>query len=304
MVLMWFQAAASVEAAQKVESIVVTARPAQVRDKIDRRVYDIRSDAGSQGGVALDVLNRIPSVTVSPTGRIALRGDPGVQILINGKPPVAGTSVLKSLPASSVDSVEVMTNPSAQFSPDGTAGIINIVTRKARALGISGTISARADTRQKADLSASASATKGDWSVDGRVFLGHSPSETNADYSQRDAASGRGLVSRDNHGTSTLDMAQASLGVTRRLAKDRELSVEAHHMGGRIRANDLATTRRSAASLQSSRKRPGHSATRPERTISKPAIPTPGPTIAARWRPMSRTPRATSGPAPTMTTAR
>jgi len=240
MVLMWFQAAASVEAAQKVESIVITARPAQVRDKIDRRVYDIRSDAGSQGGVALDVLNRIPSVTVSPTGRIALRGDPGVQILINGKPPVAGTSVLKSLPASSVDSVEVMTNPSAQFSPDGTAGIINIVTRKARALGISGTISARADTRQKADLSASASATKGDWSVDGRVFLGHSPSETNADYSQRDAASGRGLVSRDNHGTSTLDMAQASLGVTRRLAKDRELSVEAHHMGGRIRANDLA----------------------------------------------------------------
>ncbi|RRN66493.1 TonB-dependent receptor [Caulobacter sp. 602-1] len=240
MLLLWFQAATSAEAAQKVESIVVTARPAQVRDKIDRRIYDVRSDGGSQGGVALDVLNRIPSVTVSPTGRIALRGDPGVQILINGKPPPTGTSVLQSLPASSVGSVEVMTNPSAQFSPDGAAGIINIVTHRERALGVSGTISARADTREQASASASASAAQGDWSVDGRIYLGHSPSENDADYTQRDAATGERLVSRDSHGKSTLDLVQASLGVTRRLAEDRELSVEAHHMGGRIRANDLA----------------------------------------------------------------
>lgn len=239
MLLLWFQAAAS-EAAQKVESIVVTARPAQVRDKIDRRVYDIRADAGSQGGVALDILNRIPSVTVSPTGRIALRGDAGVQILINGKPPPTGTSVLQSLPASSVSGIEVMTNPSAQFSPDGTAGIINIVTRKERALGVSGTISARVNTREKAELSASASATKGDWSIDGRVYLVHSPSKTDSEYTQRDAATGQRLVSRNNHGKSTLDLAQTSLGVTRRLAENRELTVEAHHMGGRIRADDLA----------------------------------------------------------------
>ena len=240
MVLMWFQAAASVEAAQKVESIVVTARPAQVRDKIDRRVYDIRSDAGSQGGVALDILNRIPSVTVSPTGRIALRGDPGVQILINGKPPPTGTSVLQSLPASSVGSIEVMTNPSAQFSPDGTAGIINIVTREDRALGVSGTISARADTHEQTQISASASATKGDWSVDGRVMLIQGPAETDAEYSQRDAATGQRLVARDSHGKSQLDFAQASLGVTRRFSENRELSVEAHHMGSRLRVDSLA----------------------------------------------------------------
>lgn len=239
MLLLWFQAAAS-EAAQKVESIIVTARPAQVRDKIDRRVYDVRADAGSQGGVALDILNRIPSVTVSPTGRIALRGDTGVQILINGKPPPTGTSVLQSLPASSVGSIEVMTNPSAQFSPDGTAGIINIVTRQDRALGVSGTISARADTHEQTHLSASASATRGDWSVDGRVLLIHGPAETDAHYSQRDAASGRSLVARDSHGKSKLDFAQTSLGVTRRLSENRELSVEAHHMGNRFRVENLA----------------------------------------------------------------
>lgn len=240
MLLLWVQAAASVEAAPKVESIVVTARPAAVRDKIDRRVYDVRADAGSQGGVALDILNRIPSVTVSPTGRIALRGDPGVQILINGKPPPSGTSVLQSLPASSVSGVEVMTNPSAQFSPDGTAGIINIIIRKERAVGVSGTLSTRANTQGQANASASVSATKGDWNADGRLYLGHSPAKTDARSTQRDAATGQGLVARDNHGKSTLDIAQASLGVTRRLAENRELSVEAHHMGGRIHANDLA----------------------------------------------------------------
>jgi outer membrane receptor protein involved in Fe transport len=128
-----------------VEGIAVTAQaPDAVRTDIDRRSYDITHDLQTQTGSVADALRNVPSVEVDVQGNVSLRGDPNVTIMIDGKPsslfsgPARG-QVLQQLPASAFERVEVMTNPSAAFRPDGSAGIINLIPKSARSIGDSGT---------------------------------------------------------------------------------------------------------------------------------------------------------------------
>ena len=123
-----------------VKPLTVTGKaPAYVRS-IDRRSYDLSANPQAAGGPIGEVLRGIPSVDVDPQGKISLRGDTNVTILVDGKPSAVfqglnRADALLQLPASRYQRVEVMTNPSAAFSPEGSAGIINLVTRKsARAL--------------------------------------------------------------------------------------------------------------------------------------------------------------------------
>jgi len=117
------------------------------RIDIDRRSYDITKDLQAQTGLIADALRNIPSVQVDVQGNVSLRGDPSVTIMIDGKPsslfkgPSRGT-VLQNLPANAFERVEVMTNPSAAFRPDGTGGIINLIPKKARQLGRAGSLRA------------------------------------------------------------------------------------------------------------------------------------------------------------------
>lgn len=113
----------------------------QVELELDKKVYNIGKDLTAQGGSVNDVLDNVPSISVDPSGSISLRGNGGVQVLINGKPSViAANNGLESIPAQNVDRIEVITNPSARYQAAGTAGIINIVLKKNKLKGIGGSV--------------------------------------------------------------------------------------------------------------------------------------------------------------------
>ncbi|MDO8539388.1 MAG: TonB-dependent receptor [Opitutaceae bacterium] len=112
-------------------------------NRIDRKVYLVGSDIQGVTGSASDLLQNVPSVQVDLDGRVSLRGSENVLILIDGRTSVlmgkSRAEVLQQLPADSIERIEVITNPSAKFKPDGTAGIINLALKRKRAAGFSGT---------------------------------------------------------------------------------------------------------------------------------------------------------------------
>jgi outer membrane receptor protein involved in Fe transport len=130
-------------------AVEVTARQERLYSSIDRKVYDVGKDLQSSAGSASDVLQNIPSVQIDIDGNVSLRGDPNVLVLIDGKPSALMSAAnrpdaLAQMPADSIARIEVITNPSAKYQPDGTAGIINIVLKRAHDAGYSGRIRANA----------------------------------------------------------------------------------------------------------------------------------------------------------------
>jgi outer membrane receptor protein involved in Fe transport len=115
-------------------SVTVTGTRPTLNTSIDRKVYNVEQDIMSKSGSVSDILKNIPSVEVDIDGNVSLRGSGDVVILIDGKPsPLMGAlraEILQQLPANSIQRIEVITNPSAKYRPDGTSGIINIVTKK------------------------------------------------------------------------------------------------------------------------------------------------------------------------------
>ncbi len=137
----------------KMGAVVVKGSSDMVVTNLDKQVINVEKDLSSAGGTALDVMQNIPALTVDIDGNISLRGNSNVTILIDGKPTgLAGlnsSDVLTSIPASSIKSVELVTNPSAKYDPDGTAGIINIVLKKRTNLGFNGIFNLNAGTGDK-----------------------------------------------------------------------------------------------------------------------------------------------------------
>ena len=109
----------------------------------DSRSFNVEEDITSLGGSALDVLDNVPSISTDFEGNVSLRGNQGVQILINGRPSNLvrnGTDALSSIPASMIEEVKIITNPSARYSADGTAGIIDIILVDDARLGFNGSV--------------------------------------------------------------------------------------------------------------------------------------------------------------------
>ncbi len=126
------------EMGQEFDEVEVIAESNLLRTSIDKKVYSIGDDLSSQGGGATDVLNNIPSVEVDNDGNISLRGNRNVTILIDGRPSALSGGMegaLDAIPASAIERIELVTNPSAKYDPDGTAGIINIVLKKNKLRG-------------------------------------------------------------------------------------------------------------------------------------------------------------------------
>lgn len=124
--------------------VLVRAERSQTEFKLDKRVFNVGSDLSSTGSGALEVLNNVPSVNVSIEGEVSLRGNSGVQILINGKPSVlasADGNALGTITADMIEKIEVITNPSAKYDAAGTSGIINIVIKKSEKKGLNGSAS-------------------------------------------------------------------------------------------------------------------------------------------------------------------
>jgi outer membrane receptor protein involved in Fe transport len=151
--------------AAEMDGVQVTAERAEVAFEIDRTVYNTRDQIASTGGNATDVLQNIPSVEVDVDGNVSLRGNQNINILINGKPsPLRGeflSAFLQQIPASSVDRVEVIPNPSAKYDPDGQAGALNIILKKDTELGKSGSITSGGSTRGDYNMGGSFTAQQG-----------------------------------------------------------------------------------------------------------------------------------------------
>lgn len=137
------------EDSQQLEEVIIRAEKSQTEFKLDKRVFNVGQDLSTTGASALELLNNLPSVTVSIEGRISLRGSSGVQVLVNGKPSVLASdegNALGSITADMIEQIEVITNPSAKYEAEGTAGIINIVMKKEERRGINGSASLNTGT--------------------------------------------------------------------------------------------------------------------------------------------------------------
>lgn len=151
----------------QLQNVTVSAQRPAVDVQTDRTVYNTDQQIVTAGGSARTVLNDLPSIQVDLDGSISLRGSEGVVIHINGEPTsLSGQSLanfLESLPASSVESVEVIPNPSAKEEPEGAAGIINIVLKRNRGSGWSGGATAGVGTNESVSTSINAGYQTGDW---------------------------------------------------------------------------------------------------------------------------------------------
>ena len=135
------------------EAVEVRAEKSQMNLQLDKKVFNVGNDALAQGGSANDVLGQVPSVQVDATGNVSLRGNGSVRILINGRPSaLADNNGLDALPAGSIESIEVITSPSARYDASGTAGIINIILKEESQRGYGGSV--RLGAGQPADFQA------------------------------------------------------------------------------------------------------------------------------------------------------
>ena len=145
------------EDAKQLNEVTVTGQRATMKLEVDRKSFDVGQLISNAGQSASDVLDNVPSIEVDNDGNVSLRGNSSVEVWINGK--ASGLTsdnraqILQQLPAESIERVEVIDNPSAKFSAEGSAGIINIVLKKDRKAGYYGSVQAGGDTRGGANTS-------------------------------------------------------------------------------------------------------------------------------------------------------
>ncbi|MCC8153229.1 MAG: TonB-dependent receptor [Tannerellaceae bacterium] len=225
------------EDSQVLNEVQVVGMRSQMRFEIDKKVFNVDQNIASTGGSASDILSNIPSIEVDNEGEVSLRGNSSVTIWINGK--ASGLSadnraqILEQLPAESIERIEVITNPSSKYSPEGTAGIINIILKRDRKAGYYGSAQAGVDTRGGYNASANINYNSGP--LDTYGSLG---------YRRRERRSG-GYTNRTNFDetdTSFLNQDNTSkghygniftrLGLTYRLTEKDHFSINGFGMFG------------------------------------------------------------------------
>lgn len=156
-----FMSAAGIQ----LEGVEIVSQRSETVMSLDKRVFNVGQDLANRGGTAQDILDNVPSVTVDIDGGVSLRGSSGVRILINGRPSgLAGAdnaNGLRSIPANMIESVEVITNPSARYEAEGMSGIINIILKKETGSGFNGSFDVNAGYPEQAGFGANINYRKG-----------------------------------------------------------------------------------------------------------------------------------------------
>ncbi len=145
------------ENSEALDEVEIIAERTTVEIRLDKKIYNVGKDLTVRGGSVSDVLDNVPSVSVDVEGNVALRGNNNVRILINGKPSglvgLNSTEALRQLPAESIEKVEVITAPSSRYDAEGTAGILNIVLRRSKLLGMNGAVTLNGGYPEQAGIS-------------------------------------------------------------------------------------------------------------------------------------------------------
>lgn len=165
---------------QTLEEVVVKGQKSLIETRIDKRVYNADADLSSKGGTGLNLLSNVPGVEVDIDDNISLRGSGNVQILINGRPSTfSPATFLEQIPATSIEKIELITNPGAKYDASGTAGIINVILKEEDKRGIYGTVNSsyQQGLSPRYNSSASLNMRKGKWNTSA------SYSYTNNEYS-------------------------------------------------------------------------------------------------------------------------
>ncbi|MDR3273502.1 MAG: TonB-dependent receptor [Flavobacteriaceae bacterium] len=186
---------------KELEGIVVQGTKPIYKVELDKKVYDVAQDLTARTGSLSDVLANVPSVSVDVDGTVNLRGNSNVKILIDGKPSamlgITDTGdALKMIPADQVERIEVITNASARYEASGTAGIINIVTKKTQKRGITGSVQLQAGIPQSYGASVSLGYGKGNWSWFANAGFRYSKNKgkNNTDDTRYNAAAPSGIA--------------------------------------------------------------------------------------------------------------
>jgi len=158
--------------------VVVQSQRDALTSNLDKKVYTVDKLMANSGGTAVDVMQNIPSVSVDADGGVAVRGNTNINVLVDGRPAAlagfSGSDVLSQIPASQIESIEIVTNPSAKYDPEGTAGIINVILKKNSNLGVNGTLMGNAGTKGRYNSSVNLNLRGDNFNIfssyDGRFF--------------------------------------------------------------------------------------------------------------------------------------
>ena len=220
-------APASTGQTQDQQDIVVVAERTE-QGSIDRTSYIVRDNAEARASSALDLLARVPSVDVSPSGQVRLIGRSGVAIQVDGQEVPNASALLRAMQGSEVARIEVATNPSAQFSARGTGGIINIVTRRSAGPGPGGSVTGSAGSFGSFGARASPSWSRGKLSLSGSIGASREGSRNESDEERTGVHPGEGpdrIESERSRGE--VDSLNASLRASVELAPRQSVSLSA-----------------------------------------------------------------------------
>ncbi len=209
----------------ELEGIEVVSEKSMMVNTIDKKVFNVSQNFTSDGGSATEIMQNIPSVDVDIDGNVSLRGSENVTILIDGKPSgLDATTLLEQIPASSIESVEVITTPSAKFDPDGMAGIINVVLKKNKLKGMNASITTGINSDKGMNASAQLNFRKEKFNL-----------YTNYAF-RNDKRSMNGTTYRENYLTN-----DATIILDQRLKKSNDISSNLIKFGGEYYLNDKNT---------------------------------------------------------------
>jgi outer membrane receptor protein involved in Fe transport len=165
---------------KSMDEITVRAEKSSMTMNFDKRVFQVGQDLTSLGGSALNVLSNVPSISLDIDGNVSLRGNEGVRVLINGRESSLvsnGTDALRSIPATLIQEVEIITNPSSKFAAEGSGGIINIILKKNSQLGFNGSAGIGSSWPQEHEISTNLNyrTTKVNWFFGGSIDYENEP---------------------------------------------------------------------------------------------------------------------------------